>query len=272
MGDFRIEPGSRTLELKDAEMVRPLYPLKNPPGKKPAAQAVPLYKTPHLIGAFSLVVILLVLVIYHFSSPGVIDPTASPSADKSEGGMFSFLRPSRFSAGSRDLQTKHQQQMAKMGLATETEALSRSVEAKDLREQRRIMAMQKYEAAREVSDRFQQEREELRRRLSSPSSLQLKDAVMALEDSDNLGIMKLERLLDEKLHSRGADRQDLDIIVFAYDSLARVYERKNMPEKAKNAYLNVFHLMKRQAPDSQGPEWDSAINSIEQLNPRPRGN
>jgi len=253
-------------------MVRPLYPLKNPPGKKPVPPAVPLYKNPHLIGAFSLVVILLVLVIYHFARPGVIDPTASPSSEKSEGGLFSFLRPSRFSAGSRDLQAKHQQQMARMGLATETKALSSPVEAKDLREQRRIMAIQKYEAAREASDRFQQEREELRRRLSSPTSLQLKDAVMALEDSDNLGIMKLERLLEEKLHSSGADRRDLDVLVFAYDSLARVYEQKNMPEKAKNAYLNMFHLMKKQAPDTQGPDWDSAISSIEQLNPRPRGN
>lgn len=253
-------------------MVRPLYPLKNPPGRKSAQPAVSPYKNPHLIGAVSLVLVLLVLVIYHFSGSGVIDPAVSPSSGKSEKGLFSFLTPSRFSAGSRDLQEKHQQNMAKMGLATETEALSRPVEAKDLREQRRIMAIQKYEAAREVSDRFQQEREELRHRLNSPSSLQLKDAVMALEDSDNLGIMKLERLLEEKLHSSGADRKDLDVLVFAYDSLARVYEQKNMPEKAKNAYLNMFHLMKKQAPDSQGPDWDSAISNIEQLNPRPRGN
>lgn len=253
-------------------MVRPLYPLKNPPGKKKELPAAPLYKNPHLIGALALVVVLLVLVIYHFSSPGVIDPTALPASGSSEGGMFSFLRPSRFSAGSRDLQIKHQQQMAKMGLATESEALSQPVEAKDLREQRRIMAMQKYEATREASDRFQKEREELRRRLNSPTSLQLKDAIVALEDSDNLGIMKLERLLEEKLHSHGADRKDLDVLVFAYDALAKVYERKNMPEKAKNAYLNAFHLMKKQAPDSQGPEWDAAIGNIEQLSPRPRGN
>ncbi|KAF1083345.1 MAG: hypothetical protein GQF41_0123 [Candidatus Rifleibacterium amylolyticum] len=253
-------------------MVRPLYPLKNPPGKKTPQPAVPLYKNPHLVGVVAVVVVLFALVVYHFSGSGVIDPTASPSQAKQEKGLFSFLTPSRFSAGSRDLQEQHQQNMAKMGLATETEALSRPVEAKDLRDQRRIMAIQKYEAAREVSDRFQQEREDLRRRLNSPTSLQLKDAVMALEDSDNLGIMKLERLLEEKLHSSGADRKDLDVLVFAYDSLARVYEQKNMPEKAKNAYLNMFHLMKKQAPDSQGPDWDAAISNIEQLNPRPRGN
>ncbi|OGK05784.1 MAG: hypothetical protein A2W80_08440 [Candidatus Riflebacteria bacterium GWC2_50_8] len=253
-------------------MVRPLYPLKTPPGQKPEKTAVPLYKNPHLMGALALVAVLLVLVVYHFSRSGVIDPDALPASSQSGGSIFSFLKPTRFSAGSRDLQTKHEQQMAKMGLATETEALSRPVEAKDLREQRRIMAIQKYEASREVADRFQQEREELRSRLNSPSSLQLKDAVMALEDSDNLGIMKLERLLEEKLHSQGASRQDMDVIVYAYDSLAKVYERKNMPEKAKDAYLNVFHLMKKQAPDSQGPDWDAAIANIEQLSSRPRGN
>lgn len=252
-------------------MVRPLYPLKNPPKKKQVLPAVPLYKNPHLIGASALVAVLLILVIYHFSRPGVIDPAAVPASGESKS-MFSFLKPSRFSTGSRDLQTKHQQQMAKLGLATESEALSRPVEAKNLREQRHIMAIQKYEASREVSDRFQQEREELRHRLNSPTSLQLKDAVMALEDSDNLGIMKLERLLEEKLHTQGADRKDLDVLVFAYDSLAKVYESKNMPEKAKDAYLNAFHLMKKQAPDSQGPDWDSAIGNIERLNPRSRGN
>ncbi|MBU1109196.1 MAG: hypothetical protein KKB51_21135 [Candidatus Riflebacteria bacterium] len=253
-------------------MVRPLYPLKNAPGKKNELPAGPVYKNPYLMGALALVTVLVILVIYHFVSPGVIDPTARSSSDQSDGGILSFLKPSRFSAGSRELQNKHQQQMAKMGLATETEALSRPVEAKDLREQRRIMAIQKYEATREVADRFQQEREDLRRRLNSPSSLQLKDAVLALEDSDNLGIMKLERLLEEKLLTKGADREDLDVLVFAYDSLSKVYERKNMPEKAKDAYLNIFHLMKKQAPESQGPEWDAAIGNVEQLSPRARGN
>lgn len=95
---------------------------------------------------------------------------------------------------------------------------------------------------------------------------------MALEDSDNLGIMKLETLLEEKLLSHGAAHEDLDVIVFAYDSLAKVYESKNMPEKAKEAYVNVFKLMKKQAPDTQGPDWDNAIGNVEQMNVKSRGN
>jgi hypothetical protein len=185
---------------------------------------------------------------------------------------LSFLKPSKyFGSGPSDLRVR-QQQLARMGIATESAAMNRKFEAKDLREERHILAIQKYEASRETSARFQQEREELRRKLSSPTSMQLKDAVMSLEDSDNLGIMKLESLLEEKLLSQGAAREDLDVLVFAYDRLAKVYENKNMQEKAKEAYVNIFNLMKKQAPDSQGPDWDSAISNVEQLTVKSPGN
>lgn len=253
-------------------MVRPLYPLKNQPGKKgPAEPPQPAWKNPQLISAVAVVLILGVVFVYHFSRSGIIDPQAN--AGGTSEGLMEFLKPSKyFSNKTGDIQKNYSQQLAKMGIATQSEVLNRKVEAEDLREQRQIMSIQKYEASREASAKFQQEREELRRRLSSPTSLQLKDAVIALEDSDNLGIMKLESLLEEKLLTKGADREDLDVIVHAYDSLAKVYERKNMPEKAKEAYVNVFKLMKKQAPDSQGPDWDNAISNVEQINVKSRGN
>jgi hypothetical protein len=253
-------------------MVRPLYPLRNPPGKKAAAPPQPLWKNPHLLGALAVLLVLAGVFVYHVSRSGIIDPEATGPSGTGEG-VFAFLKPSRyFSRKPADLQKQYNQQLEKMGIASQSEALAKKVEASDLREQKRIMTMQKYEAARETSARFQQEREELRRRLSSPTSMQLKDAVMALEASDNLGIMKLESLLEEKLHSQGASSDDLAVIVYAYDSLAKVYESKNMPEKAKDAYINVFRLMKRQAPDSQGPDWDNAISSVEQMSVKSRGN
>lgn len=254
-------------------MVRPLYPPRNPPGRKtPPPPPAPVWKNPHLQVAAAIIILLIGVFAYHVSSSNVINPESTAGSDSS-GGFMSFLKPSKyFNRKPAEIQNQYNQQLARMGIATGSEALTRKVEAADLREQRRIMTIQKYEAGRETSAKFQQEREELRRRLSSPTSMQLKDAVMALEDSDNLGIMKLESLLEEKLLSRGADRSDLDVLVFAYDSLARTYERKNMPEKAKEAYVNVFKLMKKQAPDSQGPDWDNAINSIEQLSSKPRGN
>lgn len=253
-------------------MVRPLYPLRNPQGRKgPPEPPQPAWKNPQLIGAVVVVFILGFVFVYHFSRSGTIDPQATGGG--ASGGLMEFLKPSKyFSNKTGDIQKNFNQQLVKMGIATQSEALNRKVEADDLREQRRIMSIQKYEASREASAKFQQEREELRRRLNSPTSLQLKDAVVALEDSDNLGIMKLESLLEEKLLTRGANREDLDVIVHAYDSLAKVYERKNMPEKAKEAYVNVFKLMKKQAPDSQGPDWDNAISNVEQINVKSRGN
>ncbi len=253
-------------------MVRPLYPPRNPQGHKASPPPPPVWKNPNLQVAAAIIVLLIGVFVYHVSRSNMINPE-SMSGSQGSGGFMSFLKPSKyFNQKPSEIQSQYNQQLARMGIATGSEALTRKVEAADLREQRRIMTIQKYEAARETSAKFQQEREELRRRLSSPTSMQLKDAVMALEDSDNLGIMKLESLLEEKLLSRGADTSDLDVLVFAYDSLARTYERKNMPDKAKEAYVNVFKLMKKQAPDSQGPDWDNAINSVEQLSSKPRGN
>lgn len=253
-------------------MVRPLYPPRTPPGRKAPPPAPPAWKNPNLQIAAAIILLLFGVFTYHFSRSNVINPEDT-AAGKQSDGLMGFLKPSKyFSKKPADIQAQYNQQLVKMGIATQSQALNRKMEASDLREQRRIMSIQKYEAARETSARFQQEREELRRRLSSPTSMQLKDAIMALEDSDNLGIMKLESLLQEKLLSRGADSSDMDVIVFAYDSLARTYERKNMPEKAKDAYVNVFKLMKRQAPETQGPDWDNAINSVEALNSKPRGN
>ncbi|HQB84214.1 MAG TPA: hypothetical protein PLR50_12005, partial [Candidatus Rifleibacterium sp.] len=71
---------------------------------------------------------------------------------------------------------------------------------------------------------------------------------------------------------QGGSSEDVDALVYAYDRLAKVYENKNMQNKAKDAYVNIFKLMKRQAPETQGPDWDSAINSIEQLPVKSPGN
>ena len=252
-------------------MVRPLYPLRNPPGKKQLPPAPPLWKNPHLLGAGAIVLVLMLVFVVHVSRSGKINPEANPDGSES-GGVFSFLKPSKYFGGKpRDLKI-HQEQLVKMGIASQSEALNRKIEAKNLREERRILAIQKYEASRETAARFQKDREELRRRLQTPTSMQLKEAVMALEDSDTLGIMKLERLLEEKLLSQGGSGEDVDALVYAYDRLAKAYESKNMQAKAKEAYVSIFRLMKRQAPDSQGPDWASAISTIEQLPVKSPGN
>lgn len=248
-------------------MVRPLYP----PRKKMPPPAPPLWKNPQLVSAAAIVAMIAIAFVYHFFSSGIIDPEAVPGQQNSSG-VFSFLKPSKYFKSDKKIAEIQKKQLGEMGINESVQALNTEVQAKDLREQRRILAMRKYEASRETAEKKQQEREELRRKLSSSTSRQLKDAIVALEASDNLGIMKLERLLEEKLLSEGAKREDLDVIIFAYDSLARVYEEKSMYDKAKEAYLSSFKLMKKRAPNEQGPDWDNAIGNVEQMNTTVRNN
>ena len=84
-------------------------------------------------------------------------------------------------------------------------------------------------------------------------------------DYTDVLIEKLETLLDEKLRHTGGDSLDADVLIFACDRLARAYQKRNMDAKAKEAYINAFKLMKSQAPESQGPDWDDAISNVEQL-------
>ncbi|GAB4267808.1 MAG: hypothetical protein Kow0029_02600 [Candidatus Rifleibacteriota bacterium] len=249
-------------------MVRPLYP----PRKKSPPPPPPWWKNPHLVGAAAVVVLLAAIFFHHFMNSGVIDPEALPSGNGESQGLFGFLRPSKYFKSDDKIADIQRQKLAEMGINETVEALNKKVEAKDLREQRRILLIRKYEAARETSMKFQEERQAQRKRLNSPTSMQLKDAVIALEASDNLGIMKLESLLQEKLMNQGARSEDLDVIIYAYESLAKVYEKKNMQEKAKEAYINAFKLMKKRAPDEQGPDWDNAISNVEQMRTTSRSN
>lgn len=241
-------------------MVKPLWPPQYPTKKPPSEQ---LWKNPHLIGATTLILILMFLAVYHFTASDVIDPMAGPGNAKK--GVFSFLEPSKYIISDTEALKLQQEKLLRMGISTESSILQQKVQTKNMREQRQMMAIRKYEAGKEMSEKFQQERNNLRRRLSSGASRQLKDAIMALEDSSNLGIMKLERLLEEKFHSSGAESKDLDVLIFAYENLAKAYEKKNMLDKAKDAYINVFSLLKKQAPDSQGLSWNNAIENVEKL-------
>ncbi len=261
-------------------MVKPLYPLSDisPDQRKRMKDAekarkeyiLSLCKNPYIISVVSIVLVLVIVIIVHSSGTS---NKLDTSADLSNGndGSFSFLKPSKYfsSSKTKDIGAAQKEQLKQMGIDDHVESMGIKVEAKNLREERKILAMRKYEASRQTAERRIKEKEEHRQKLNSATSLQLKDAVMAAEDSGTLGIMKLEGLLKEKLLTSGGDRADLDVYIFAYERLAKAYENKNMEEKAKEAYLNAFKLMKVQAPESQGPDWDNAISNVEQLNARP---
>lgn len=249
-------------------MVSPLYP--TPTFKKKTTEkkekTAPLWKNPNIMVAASIIVVLTVLFFFHKSGFGKkIDPTAGPAGSSGKG--FSLSSKYFESGETKDLSQIQQEKLERMGIKAESsEVLSKKLAAKDFREERRLMAISKYEAIREQADRRMREQDEKRKRYETGTSSQLKEAVMSLEDSDLLGIMRLERLLEEKLLSKGAESQDLEALVFAYTQLAKTYEKKQMQDKAKDAYINAFKLMKKQAPETQGPDWDNAIRNVEQMN------
>lgn len=265
-------------------MVKPLYPLSDisPEKRKKQKEAekakqearkayiVSLCKNPYIISFVAIILVLIVVVSIHSSrSSKVLDASAGPGGQKE--GALSFLKSSKyFSSKTKDIGAAQKEQLKEMGIDDRVESMGMKVEAKDLREERKLLAMRKYEASRETAERRVKERQEKKEKLQSATALQLKEAVMAVEDSDSpLGIYRLETLLDEKLRQTGGDSQDADVLIFACDRLARAYQKRNMDAKAKEAYINAFKLMKSQAPESQGPDWDNAINTVEQIQARP---
>lgn len=244
-------------------MVRPLYPLRNNRKKKPEQQP-PLWKNPYIIGICSFLILLGGAFIYHISGYGNTAISDKSTADASKG-FFSFLKPSKFLKSSGNARSLEEQQLLRMGISSDSKVLKAKIKAKDLREERRINAMRKYEASRETAMEHRRTREKQLKRLNSPTARELKKAVLALEASDNLGIMKLESLLNNHLRKTGGDSKDLDVLIYAYDSLAKVYEKKNMRDKAKEAYINEFKLMKRKAPSGSGDGWNNAIDKVESM-------
>lgn len=258
-------------------MVKPLYTIngESPDKRKRRLEKekakkdyiLSLCKNPYII-SIGVIVLLCVTVVgihIHNRKSKVIDASASLSGQ--DGGAFSFLKPSKyFNTKTKDIAAAQREQLKEMGIDDRVESMGMKVVAKDLREERKLLAMRKYEASRETAERRVQERKEKKEKLQSATALQLKDAVMAVEDSDSpLGIMRLETLLDEKLRQHGGDSQDADVLIYASDCLARAYQKRGMDEKAKEAYVNAFRLMKSQAPDSQGSDWDVAISNVEQV-------
>ena len=245
-------------------MVRPLYPLRpKPPAPPPPAPSA--LRNPYVVSAIVLVVVLVVTTVFHIRSRrNVVDPQALPGRQQSRSpGIFGSSR--HFTSEAVDISEQSKKQLSKLGISTDTQAFSQEIKATDLREQRRLMAIQKYSAIREEAERRERAQEELRQRRSSPASKQLKEAVKALESSDTLGIMRLERLIEDRLVRHGASSQDLDVIIYAYENLANAYIERGMPEKAKEAYVNSFRLMRDQAPSEQSAQWDRAVNTVEQM-------
>lgn len=252
-------------------MAQPLYPLRSKPQKKPEAKNK-LWKNPYILGTVAIIIVMSGMFFNHLRSRrNVINPDSAPtraSAEESRG-LFSFMNRSRhFQSEAANIESRNR--LARFGIATDTDALSIAPKVADLREQRRAEAIQKHLAAREDADRHTRRREEHLARLSTPFARQLETAVTSLNTSDRLGIMQLERILEERSNQPGIT-EDADAIIMGYTSLAEAYVERNMPEQARAAYINAFRIIKQQAPAEQRPEWQKSITAIEEARAEPRG-
>lgn len=258
-------------------MVRPLYPPRHKSSKEDNALP-PWWKSYQLWLAGLLVAAIGGVTVYHFGGdlgiPGL--PTSNTITDTTPsrgGGYFSFLKGSNLWRKTSNSLDTHEEELAELGLPTETvRVLAADAKSENFRDRRRRFAIEKYEAGRRLADEQEKEQSEFQRQRTSPVALELKDAVMALDASDNLGVLKLEGLLREQLLKTGGKRENLDILVYAFQNLGDVYTRKNMKLKAKESYLSAFQLMKEQAPAEQGPEWDRVIAEIGRLDAKEAGN
>lgn len=263
-------------------MVKPLYPLSDispekrkrlKDAEKAKAKAkkeyiLQLCKNPYLISVILIVIVLAsVLVIHSKRSSNTLNASAPISSNGSgDESSFSWKLSNVFTSGkTKDIGVSQKEQLKQMGIDDKAESLEVKIEAKNLREERKILAMRKYEASRQTAERRAREKEEQRQKLMSNTSQRLKEAIMAAEDSNMLGLMKLEGFLDDSLRNTGGENSNIDLYIIAYEHLAKAYQRNNREEKAKEAYLNAFKLMKSQAPESQASDWDNAISNIEQI-------
>ncbi|NLI76037.1 MAG: hypothetical protein GX442_06285 [Candidatus Riflebacteria bacterium] len=251
-------------------MVRPLYP--RPKNKPEATPETPWWKNPSLLLAGLGVLSLVLVTVFHFGASGrAIDPTATPATRKDDGGWFSFLRPSKLFRP-KNIQVIEAEEWANLDLGSGPVEAVAGLKAENFREKRRLYAFQKYEAARQLAREKEDEKAEFYRRRSTPTAQNLREALAALEDSDNLGIMKLETLLNNELLKSGGKSENLDILIFAFQNLGDSYVRKNMKKQAKDAYLNAFRLIKEKAPSEEGANWDGVIAEVEKLDATTPGN
>jgi len=245
-------------------MPRPLYPRKKPgPDQHPD---VPLWRHTSLQLAFLGVVGLAGVFVYHFflAPPSLSSDPSGTGA--SGGGFFSAIQKTLFKPkASLELDNA---EMNALGIASSSTRSFAGAKAENFREKRRLSALQKYEGIRQQGDERRQRLNDLRTQRNSGVGLELKEALQSLQDADNLGIMKLESLLQRESHPGGhTEGEKLDVLIFAWQNLAEAYSQKQMKEKAKDAYLNMVRLMKERAPADQEPQFNDAIARIGQLDP-----
>ncbi len=201
-----------------------------------------------------------------FISRGSVRDTTADSKP----GFFKSLGKSIFSNKiSLDVASE---EMDALGISSESRRVFAGMKAEDQREKRRLYALQKYEGGRQQAEQRRQMLIDEQMKRNTEAGKTLRDAIQDLLEADNLGIMRIESMLNAEMAKGGARQENMDTLIFAYQMLGDAYSKKNMKGKARDAYLNYFRLMKERAPVEQEPEWNNAMSEFEKLDPTKLGN
>ncbi|MBF0410671.1 MAG: hypothetical protein HQM10_25225 [Candidatus Riflebacteria bacterium] len=226
--------------------------------KKDTENEPSLWFNPYMIAVVILTLLLIGVIVYHFflSTP-VIDQKPAGQND----GFFSFLKTGLFARKTpTDISIE---EYDSIGISSDSIKAFAGVKAENFRDKRRIFALQKVEAIRMQNEESRRQIAERNEQRSRGTSLELKEAVEALNDSESLGIMKLESIIQRELSKEEANTEKIDVLIFACQILAENYSKKQMQEKAKDTYLNMLRLLKERAPAEQGQHFDGAIAELQ---------
>jgi len=237
-----------------SSMARPLSPRRKP---NPEQSDPALWRNPYLLLAGLGALALSGVTVYHFAirSNVISDQTGSGGSGFSLFGRGVFSSKPSLELGGDDLE--------KMGISSGSRKAFIGVQAENFREKRRLFALQKYEGIRTQADERRKLMVESQLARSTGFGAELKSAFSSLQDADNLGIMKIENLLQVEVKKGGMGAEKLDMMIHAYQTLAETYARKQMKEKARGAYMNVLRLMKERAPAEQEAQFNDAIGQVE---------
>lgn len=253
-------------------MARPPLQHRRKESKKPAEESA--WLSPYLIGAFFGVFALTSVTFYHFFYAGSVVEDRT-GVTQSAGSQIKTAVASFF--GRTVFSQKPTTDLAKdeidaLGISPETQKQFEGAAPENYREKRRLYAMQKYAGARKIADERHRILSEEAAHRNTPAAAELKDAIESVQDSENLGLMKLESFVSTQINNKSYDRNSIDTVIFACQNLTEIYVRKNMKDKAKESYLNYLRLMKEKAPEDQGQGADQAISEVEKINVTATGN
>lgn len=217
-------------------MARSLLPHKR---TREFVKDAPLWKNPYIFGIALSTLVLLVVFSYHFLREESVLIDKPSSSGKTS--LFSSLFGKSYTSSKEPLELS-EEEMDIIGIPKEQRKSFMALKPENFREKRRLFAMNKHQEIQKLGEERHQAIVLINEQRNSRVGQGLRDAIAAINESDNLGIMKLEGLLTNEMANPKTENSDSIIVGFI--SLGDVYAKKGMKQKAREAYLNALKLMK----------------------------